>query len=483
LARIWIDVEDLFQYMTGNPRPSGIQRLAFELQRALRTRLGGEQVRFLRHVLPGTNFAEVPWEDVEALFQGLTEHRPPAQTRPPPEQQPRMEPVLRSRLRGMLYRLPVPIRIALINYGRAQLAAIRAQVDALRRIPAIFRALFARAPHAPHAPLAPRPASVPNPGPFAGLAHGDVLAVLGSPWFSTDYAAMLRKAKARHGVKVVLLIYDLIPIRHPEWCDRSLVQTFVRWFETCLPEGDVILAISQSTARDVERYAAGRALKLPGPVRSIPIGTGFGKMPVADASAGAGNLPEPGSYVLFVSTIEARKNHRLLFRVWRGLLDELPPARVPTLVFAGRIGWLVHDFMQQLRNAAWLDGKIVLIEDPTDAELVRLYRGCLFTVFPSLYEGWGLPVTESLAFGKPCVISNATSLPEAGGALARYFDPEDIAGATRVIRATIEDRAGLAAWEAQVATEFRPVPWDVTASALLAALERPQAGANADAVG
>ena len=127
--------------------------------------------------------------------------------------------------------------------------------------------------------------------------------------------------------------------------------------------------------------------------------------------------------------------------------------------------------MQQLRNAEWLGGKIVLVESPSDAELVQLYLGCRFTLFPSLYEGWGLPVTESLMFGKPCLVSNVTSLPEAGGALARYFDPDDLNDVVRVIRETISDPAGLAEWEARVKREFRPVSWDESARAILEAIE------------
>ncbi len=185
----------------------------------------------------------------------------------------------------------------------------------------------------------------------------------------------------------------------------------------------------------------------------------------------------PGSYVLTVSTIEARKNHALLFRVWRRLLDEMPAAAVPTLVFAGRVGWLVDDLMRQLRNADYLGGKIVLIEDPRDGELAQLYAGCRFTVFPSFYEGWGLPVTESLGFGRPCIISNASALPEAGGTLARYFDPENGAEATRVIRRAIEDAEGTEAWGTRIAAEFRPVSWDDSARGILRALDqtRPRA--------
>jgi glycosyltransferase involved in cell wall biosynthesis len=182
-------------------------------------------------------------------------------------------------------------------------------------------------------------------------------------------------------------------------------------------------------------------------------------------------LPPERSYVLMVSTIEARKNHALLFRVWRRLLDEMPAERVPTLVFAGKVGWLVADLMQQLRNAHYLDGKLVLIEDPQDGELERLYAGCLFTVFPSFYEGWGLPVTESLSFGRPCIISNASALPEAGGTLARYFDPENGSEALRVIRRAIEDADDTEAWSARVAAEFRPVSWDESARAMLRAID------------
>jgi len=154
---------------------------------------------------------------------------------------------------------------------------------------------------------------------------------------------------------------------------------------------------------------------------------------------------------------------------------------VPDLVFAGRVGWLVADLIAQLDHTSWLGGRVRLVRDPTDAELRALYAGSLFTVFPSLHEGWGLPVTESLALGKPCLCSNAASLPEAGGALCRYFDPESLSSAFRSIAAVLDDRPGLAAWEAQVRRDFEPVPWAATAGALLdavAALETPLTAAS-----
>ena len=182
--------------------------------------------------------------------------------------------------------------------------------------------------------------------------------------------------------------------------------------------------------------------------------------------------------MLFVSTIEARKNHVLVFQVWRRLLAALPPAEVPMLVFAGRVGWLVADLMLQITNTNYCDGKLLIVEDPSDAMLMRLYEGCLFTVLPSLHEGWGLPVTESLAAGKPCVTSNLSALPEAGGGLARTLDPFDLNDATRVIRGILDDREGLARWEREVRQRFVPVPWARSAAVLLDALDAQEPAAD-----
>jgi len=95
----------------------------------------------------------------------------------------------------------------------------------------------------------------------------------------------------------------------------------------------------------------------------------------------------------------------------------------------------------------------------------------MFTVYPSHYEGWGLPVVERLAFGTPCLAADASSMPEAGGDLARYFRPDDVGGATRQIRALIDNPQELAAWRDAVRARFRPLPWRRTAEAILAAID------------
>ncbi len=448
--RIWIDVEDLFHYAAHASRPSGIQRLAFELQRAL-VELAPQDVRFLRHAPSGTGFAQVEFSAIETLFKNLSKPSAP----PPPAPQPVERQLGRARLfvRKQISALPPEAAIALRRFNTQQKAALRTLREAVRT----------GLRHRGKTNLAP-PSAEGQRDFETQAAPGDWLLCLGSPWEVKTYAELVRATCDRHGLRFALLVYDIIPLRRPEWCDRSLTKVFSTWFHSVVPLADQILAISHTTATDTEAYAAENGMALRSHIVPIPLGTGFGQPPTPLRTT---RLPQAGSFVLFVSTIEARKNHILAFRIWRELLATLPREQVPTLVFAGRVGWLVADLMQQLENADWLGGKIRLIEGPSDGELATLYEDCLFTLFPSLYEGWGLPVTESLAHGTPCLASNATSLPEAGGDLARYFDPDNLHDALRAVRAVLEDPAGLAAWRAEVRQNFHPVSWSETASATL----------------
>ena len=457
----WVDVEDFFLYFESNPRPSGIQRLVFEVLCVLPARAklcpGAPRIAFVRHTGDERLLLEVGFAEVAAAFNGssrgdVAEKPPAAPLRIGARRS--IGRTLRLGAVGRIERLPPAVAGPLLEAGVLQ-------VNVFRHLRQLARP--ARVVETVATPVAPEPMA----NAFGGRA-GDVLLVLGAPWGRPGFASLLRALRDDHGISAALLLYDLIPLRRPEWCAAVLVETFSGWLSETLPLYSRLMAISHATARDVQAYAGEIGLALASPVQPVPIGTGFSG---GDSHAGkpVRGLPAPGSYVLFVSTIEARKNHALLFRVWRRLLAELPRAQVPTLVFAGRVGWLVADLMQQLENADWLDGKIRLLRDPTDAELSALYEGCQFTVFPSLFEGWGLPVSESLQHRRPCVASNCTSVPEAGGHLARYFDPENTDDAVRTIRAVIEDKAGLAAWRARVAQEFRPVRWERTADAILAA--------------
>ncbi len=486
-VRLWIDVEDLFEYVRGNHRrPTGIQRLAFEIYRELQARYAGTGlVYFVRHSLAGTHFQVVRWTEVATLFKGLVTNDT-ADTAS--ISRTAVEPVFsnlpaRRFVRRLAYRLSPSLRSnvvdALVTQGRALRSwgrLISALAREIVRIPLKVSRQLSK--HGADDPPSRRVSEIS----FADLATpGDILLMLGATWSHPDYEGLIKRECKANGLRFALLFYDLIPLRCPEWCDHLVVRDFRKWIDRVLPLSDVVFAISRATASDVASYAQEQGIALPGSVITLPVGSELWQQ----LEVPSDRLPPPGSYALIVSTIEARKNHLLLFRVWRRMLEEMPREHVPTLVFAGKIGWLVADLMQQIANTDNLGGKLILIESPSDADVAALYGGCLFTLFPSFYEGWGLPVTESLAFGKPCLIADRTSLPEAGGNLVRSFDPDNLHDAYAVIRNVIEDQDGRIRWEAQIRREFRSVPWSATVDALLAGLGDPlaPAGAHTDGYG
>jgi glycosyltransferase involved in cell wall biosynthesis len=469
--RIWIDVEDLFRYSKLGQRPSGIQRLEFELCRALYVLPQSKgRVFFVRHDVAQQDLVAIPWEAVETAYTLMTS-RSCAELKATS-----LAAQARSAVKVVTRALPPEL-------GKAVLL----QIEGLVRLSRSLRARAGRVARLLKRRWRSRNGRpVPNhelTDHFATTAEpGDVLAVFGAGWVVADFTSCVERATYGKGLRLALLIYDIIPVRRPEWFKAQLANAFRIWFGYMLPLADTILTISAATARDVTSYAQSAELALRAAPTPIPIGTGFKKNDPGRLQAGrelSRRLPPADSYALVVSTIEVRKNHLLLFRVWRRLLDDMPAELVPTLVFAGQVGWLVADLMEQLHTSRFLDGKIIHIDSPTDQELEALYDGCLFTVFPSLYEGWGLPVTESYAFGRPCIISNTSSLPEAGGSLARYIDSESTSDAYRVIRETIEDRAGLRAWRDRVRREFKPVEWSQSARAVLKVLDTTEDASNA----
>ncbi|AOX16146.1 glycosyltransferase family 4 protein [Kozakia baliensis] len=450
--RLWIDVEDLFEYARTNARPSGIQRVAFEIQHALeQDEQWAHRLSYVRHTVDGLGLRVVPREQVDELYRRLT--APPAHRGAPTPVMSASEPTAPSRLRQAALRLPAPVRVPLGSLLRDQRQALQHGITLSKGVGAAGRDLARQWRSRRSEEDAPSEVFAPQPG--------DIFLALGAPWSHGTYGALLKRCREQHGMTTGLLIYDLIPLLWPEWCRPGLSRIFRRWYDEVIPECDLLFAISDATRADVERYAHNSGLALRSPVQVIPMGTSF-----SDANRHIGASPlgmSPSEYVLTVGTIEARKNHALLFRVWRRLLRERPPSTVPCLVFAGRRGWLVEDLLQQIRNSNFLDGHLVIVDGPSDEEINALYRGALFTVFPSFYEGWGLPVTESHGLGKVCATSDAASLAEAAGNFAPRFDPDNATQALKVISALIDNPDELRTREAALRAQFTPVPWSSAA--------------------
>ena len=174
-------------------------------------------------------------------------------------------------------------------------------------------------------------------------------------------------------------------------------------------------------------------------------------------------------FILYCSTIEARKNHLMLARVWQRAIDD--GITLPRLVCVGSWGWGVDELINYLSARPPLSSQIVFTGPVTDAQLIDYYRNAMFGVLPSLVEGWGYGASECLDFGIPVIVSTAPALREATHGLMPAVDPNDEAGWYAEIRRLSED-AGLREWyRQQIADRYQPTStassWAQVKAALL----------------
>ncbi|WP_026871974.1 glycosyltransferase family 4 protein [Inquilinus limosus] len=262
------------------------------------------------------------------------------------------------------------------------------------------------------------------------LQPDDGILVLAPNFRNEPYIAYLASRKAV-GNRVFQMIHDVIPLLKPWLAKPGHDVEFRKFLERAADYVSGFLCVSDQTEADLRRVmpAAGGAI----PTRVVPLAHEFmGEVedgtPIAHSIRALAEHP----FVLCVGTIEVRKNTLALCKVWAQLRQDIGVG-LPRLVLAGQRGWLTEDVFDLLRATGNLGGYVAVAERPSDAELAFLYRNCRFTVFPSLYEGWGLPIGESLWFGKLCITSKTSSMPQVGGDLAEYVDPHDLEDMRRVI--------------------------------------------------
>ncbi|KKC27027.1 glycosyltransferase [Sphingomonas sp. SRS2] len=305
--------------------------------------------------------------------------------------------------------------------------------------------------------------------------HGASLINLGTSWWLQNYFLFVRHAKATRGIRYIPFVHDMIPIMTPEHCTRGLTQDFISWVIGVFDHADHFLVNSQATKKDLLTVAATLGHELaPDDVAVIPLDTDFrkpGATELPDAALDRWQL-RPDGFVLFVSTIESRKGHLIAFDAWADLIARHGPDAVPQLVCVGNRGWLNDRIYQRLANDPVLAAKVSMLSRLSDEELSLLYRTCRFTVYPSTYEGWGLPVTESLCCGKVPLISDAASLPEAGGDFAVYVPAGSAPALADAAERLILDAEYRAALESRIRAEFRPRAWSDLAHQIADELDR-----------
>jgi glycosyltransferase involved in cell wall biosynthesis len=252
----------------------------------------------------------------------------------------------------------------------------------------------------------------------------------------------------------VITIHDLTFKRFPELLQKETLVNLEYHMQREIAHADAVICVSESTRRDLLAFYD------IDPARAITILSGLA-VPDARATSTASLLPS--RYILFVSTIEPRKNLDVLLDAYAGLRSS--GAYDGALVVVGRVGWKSESIVTRLREPG-----IIHLDYLPAEQLAAIYQNAELFIFPSIYEGFGFPLLEAMSYGIPSIAAQSSSLPEIGGDAALYFDPGNAKALESQMKRVLSDpelRQRLAQAGAARAAQFR---WDAAAEKTLAVL-------------
>jgi glycosyltransferase involved in cell wall biosynthesis len=288
------------------------------------------------------------------------------------------------------------------------------------------------------------------------ITPSDTLFVLWGEWADKNYIAKLTQLREQ-GTSLIQIMYDVLPLVAPQYSGHS-TKSMDMYNRAILPLCNLVLVISECTKRDLVQWLTDVKLKVP-PIEVFRLGDDFQMTaPQRPKGAFAQSGLKGEDYILCVGTVEARKNHTLLYYVYK--LAAQRDVELPKLVVVGRRGWLTDNIYDMITLDPQTRDKIVFLTNASDDELSWLYEHCLFSIYPSFYEGWGLPVAESIAHGVPVITSNTSSIPEIAGDIINYFSPtstdECLAAITSLLSPAERERAR------KKLSKYQPTTWEQT---------------------
>ena len=305
----------------------------------------------------------------------------------------------------------------------------------------------------------------PAPQRAVALEHraGDQLVLLDSSWHA-DFFPLAERLK-QDGVGIISVVYDLIPLTHPQFCDDGLVKVFDRWFDWISRTADGFLAISQTISYEVQEEVERRL----GEEASRRWHGHFhlgSELDLADERSKLDDrlqqlFKDPAAVYLAVSTIEPRKNHRYLLDTFEILWQQGSSAR---LCIIGKVGWKCEALISRIKKHPELGKRLFMFNGLNDRSLEYAYRNARALVFPSYVEGFGLPLVEAMQRGLPVMASDIPVFREVGNDFIAYFDLNDPASLTTLVT-QFEDTGIFPA--ARPVSDWRWIDWHEASQQLI----------------
>ena len=307
------------------------------------------------------------------------------------------------------------------------------------------------------------------------LQPGDTLLMIDSSWEQyADFAPVFQSTRQLGG-KIVTVVYDLIPLQHPQFCTPGLVRAFENWFRLAALHSDMLLCISDAVASEVRHFldshAVARGSRLA--ICSWPLGADLAvsrreravRPAVAALARRNDDLQRVDGAVsplfLMVGTIEPRKGHEFVLDAFDLLWSQGMDVR---LCIAGSIGWKTEATVNRLRSHPQLHKRLFFVEQFTDAEINLCYRAATGLIAASVAEGFGLPIVEAALHQVPALAADIPVFREVGGRGATYFSlasPQCLAEAVKKF-GTLDP-----AQRTALAAQVRTLTWQQSARRLL----------------
>jgi glycosyltransferase involved in cell wall biosynthesis len=283
------------------------------------------------------------------------------------------------------------------------------------------------------------------------LAKKDKIDLLHIPGFAGP--------RKRHKFKKITTVCDLIGMIYPENMGRVSRFYWQKWLPQCVKNSDLIIAISEHTKRDIIRLLGIPEEKIK--VTLLAADSRF--MPINDENVLNRILSKymlPKRFMLTVSTIEPRKNIHGLIQAFSGYIKDNRLSDL-CLVIVGSKGW-GYNKAYALARSIGIENKVIFTYYIEDEDLPGLYNLAEFFIYPSFYEGFGLPVLEALSCGKAVICSNTSSLPEVTGKAALLISPENTEQLKDAIKVLDTDKGLREELAAKVLTQARKFSWENT---------------------
>jgi glycosyltransferase involved in cell wall biosynthesis len=222
----------------------------------------------------------------------------------------------------------------------------------------------------------------------------------------------------RNKLRPVFLVHDLIPITHPQYCRGGEARRHSGRMRNLLESAEGVIANSQDTLDQLCQFATSQSL--PPPKQKIVALLGTEVQQITATSADCPARP----YFVVIGTIEARKNHLLLLKIWQRLIQDLGE-KAPMLLVIGQRGWEIDDVAQILDKDHSLQGHVMELGRCSDSQMAGLLGGARALLMPSFAEGFGIPVIEALQAGTPVIASDLGVFREVAGDIPLYLQPDD----------------------------------------------------------